>query len=143
MDKRENSGHYIKSYGNKDDHYDKSDQIQSGVKDNVVVSHESHTYTNQHDKRTPTVTPEGNRPPRTPSNQGQKQQRTRSTTPPPPPKTNTSMTTPPTPPRTNTYSGRNVQPTGTTNNDPQKKAPTGCIVFAFCFIIYVMIRACS
>ena len=145
-DKNENSGHYIKSYNNKNDHYDRSDNISSGVKDNVVVSHEAHTYTNKHEKQ-----PSYNTNPNTARSRQQ-------TTPPPTPGTtkNTGSTKrthplPPPLPKTKFQTGkgpRNTpsntnQPTYASDNNQQNKTPVGCVVFIFCMAIYFMLRACS
>jgi hypothetical protein len=132
-DKKENSGHYIKSYNNKDDHYDRSEKIHSDVKDDVIVSHEAHTYTNQRNNQPNSYNP---------SNTGPTRNR-QQTTPPQPPRTFTKgptrprQQTPPTPPRTN-----QPKPTYASDNE-QKKANPGCIVFLFCVSIYMLLRACS
>ncbi len=143
IDKRENSGHYIKSYNNKEDHYDRSDRISSGVKDDVIVSHEAHTYTNQRNNR-----PNNYNQSTTGQTRGHQQN-----TPPPTPGSNTygqtrgrKQTTPPPPPRTSANAPRGrqqtTQPTYASDNE-QKKANPGCIVIAFCFVVYTLLRACS
>lgn len=142
-DKNENSGHYIKSYHNKDDHYDRSDKISSGVKDNVVVSHEAHTYTNKHDRQPSNYTNPNTsayRPQTTPQPTPGTTKGTKRTHPLPPPLPKTKFQTgkgpQTTPPRTN-------QPTYADDNNQQKKTPIGCVVFTFCMVLYFMLRACS
>ena len=170
-DKNENSGHYIKSYGNKEDHYDKSDRISSESK--TILPPLPHNYSQNRQQTTPPPTPKTQR--RTTPNGNQRtgyqqttpngnqrststgNQRTgnqwtttnsnQRTTPPPTPNTSNNgargyqRTTPPPTPQTN--NGHFFGSQQDNSSDKTKKS-FGCLAYAFmCFIIYSMIRACA
>lgn len=145
IDKNESSGHYIKSYDNKNDHYDRSDKIhtakiQVAPSTSVAKPQNSQTASNQTDKRKEALNNESKKrvtqtppPYQTTSTSGQQQ------TPPPPPG-NTNMghrSVQSRPARPNTQNNKK-----TVDQKPQSK-PSPIIITIFAFVIYLLFKACE